>query len=261
MPEALATLADLQKRFADSRWMKDAKALELEVRQAAGQRVSPEGQNDEELKLLALRGLMQADPDRALPMIEQLMTGNSSVRVKENALFVLSQSRVPRARDIIGSVARSNSNPDVQLRAVRYLSSMRTPESRQVLDEIYRSTPDPAIKRTIIQSYGSSDNLERLADVARNEKDLQLRKTAIRSLGSMNRTRSGDALRAAYQADSGGEVRKDIVSALASQQNATVLVELAKAEKNPEMKREMVSRLSSMRNSKEATDYLVELLK
>ena len=34
--EALSTLADLQKRFADSRWLKDAKALEVEVRQASG---------------------------------------------------------------------------------------------------------------------------------------------------------------------------------------------------------------------------------
>src|SRR5262245_51361715 len=70
-PESLATLGDLQKRYNDSRWIRDARALEVEVRQASGQRVAPEGQSDEELKLLALRGLMQADPDRALPQIEQ----------------------------------------------------------------------------------------------------------------------------------------------------------------------------------------------
>src|SRR5712691_7378166 len=61
--DALNTLADLQKRFADSRWIKDAKALEVEVRQASGQTVEP-NQNDEELKLLALRGIMQSDPDQ-----------------------------------------------------------------------------------------------------------------------------------------------------------------------------------------------------
>src|SRR6202163_4124815 len=38
---ALDALADLQKRFADSRWLKDAKALDVEVRQASGQTVSP----------------------------------------------------------------------------------------------------------------------------------------------------------------------------------------------------------------------------
>jgi tetratricopeptide (TPR) repeat protein len=33
--EALKTLTDLQKRFADSRWIKEARALEVEVRQAS----------------------------------------------------------------------------------------------------------------------------------------------------------------------------------------------------------------------------------
>ncbi len=117
--DALNTIADLQKRFADSRWMKDAKALEMEIRQAAGQAVSPDGQNDDELKLLALRGLMRSDPDRAVPMIEQVLAGNSSVNVKENALFVLSQSQSPQAKTIIANAAKSSTNPDLQLRAVR----------------------------------------------------------------------------------------------------------------------------------------------
>src|SRR6266540_3269399 len=66
--DALAALADLQQRFKESRWIKDARALEVEIRQASGQAVTPESQNDEELKLLALRGLMQSDPERATPI-------------------------------------------------------------------------------------------------------------------------------------------------------------------------------------------------
>src|SRR5215210_859171 len=50
--DALNTLADLQKRFADSRWSRDAKALEVELRQASGQTVSPAAQDDDELKLM-----------------------------------------------------------------------------------------------------------------------------------------------------------------------------------------------------------------
>jgi hypothetical protein len=36
---------------------------------------------------------------------------------------------------------------------------------------------------------------------------------------------------------------------------------MAKVEKDPAMKKEIVSKLSTMRNSKEATDYMLELLK
>jgi hypothetical protein len=259
--EALATLSDLQKRFADSRWLKDARALEVEVKQAAGQRVSPDGQADEELRLLALRGLMQSDPERGLPMIEQLMAGSGSVRLKENALFVLSQSRAPRAREILASVARSSSNPDVQLRAVRYLGTMRTPESRQALDDIYRSSSDATVKRAIISAYVSSEAIDRLTEIARTDKDLQLRRTAIRNMGGVRRANTGEALRSIYQSESNVEVRRDIVNALASQQNAAILVELARAEKNAETKREIVQKLTGMRNNKVATDYMIELLK
>src|SRR6266581_4113283 len=38
---ALATIADLKKRFPQSRWQKDANVLELEVKQSSGQSVKP----------------------------------------------------------------------------------------------------------------------------------------------------------------------------------------------------------------------------
>src|SRR5689334_8858129 len=39
---ALATLADMKKRFQQSRWQKDASVLELEVKQSSGQSPKPE---------------------------------------------------------------------------------------------------------------------------------------------------------------------------------------------------------------------------
>jgi len=258
--DALTTLADMQKRFADSRWVKDAKALELELRQSSGQAVSPDGQSNDELKLLALRGVMRSDPDRAVPMIEQLLAGNSSVNVNENALFLLSQSQAPKAREIITNAARSSTNPDLQLRAVRYLGVMRTPEAAQTLSDIYKNTNDSAVKRAIMQSLIASGNTDRVIDIARNEKDPEMRRTAIRTLGSMNAAKSGDALRSMYASETSPESKKDIVNALYAQRNAALLVDLARAEKDPAMKKEIVSRLSTMR-VKEATDYMLELLK
>ena len=51
-----------------------------------------------------------------------------------------------------------------------------------------------------------------------------------------------------------------MINALFLQSNATGLVSLARAEKIVELKKEIVSKLSVMK-SKEATDYLMELLK
>ena len=316
--DALTTVADLEKRFSKSAWLKDAKALEVEIRQSSGQNPSPESQADEETKLMAMRGVMQADPERGVPMIEKLLSGTSSIKIKEQALFLLTQSRSSRAREIISNVAKGGSNPDLQLRAIRYVGMMGGTESRQILDDAYRSTPDPAVKRTIIRSFMTSNDrarllalaktekdqalrgeaarqlgnmragaelselyqseqsvevkkqilqgmfqggfADKLIELAKGEKDPELRRTAIRYLGTMRRAETSDALVGIYASDANVEVRKAIVSALFTQNNAKALVDIARAEKNSEMKKDIVSKLSNMK-SKEAIDYMLELIK
>src|SRR3954467_15036813 len=315
---ALTTLADLQKRFGDSRWSRDAKSLEVEVRQASGQRVAPEAQNDEELKLLALRGIMQSDPEQALPIIEKMLTGTNSPKVKDRALFVLSQSHSARSREIIAGIAKGNANPDLQLRAIRYIGIMGGPDNRQILADVYKSSNDPAIKRSILRSFMTANDRERLfaaaktetdaslrgeairqlgvlrasselaqlyqsetsvdlkksilqsmfvggdsdklIELAKNEKDPELRKTAIRNLGLMKRPGTTETLTGIYASDPSVDVKKAVINALFLQGNASGLVSLARAEKNVELKKDIVSKLSNMK-SKEATDYLMELLK
>jgi HEAT repeat protein len=101
---------------------------------------------------------------------------------------------------------------------------------------------------------------DKLIELAKSEKDPELRRTAIRYLGNMRRTETSDALVGIYASDASVDVRKAIVSALFNQGNAKALVDIARAEKNSEMKRDIVAKLGNMK-SKEATDYLLELLK
>ena len=77
--------------------------------------------NDEELKLLALQGLMNSDPEKAVPLVEKVLNGPSSPAVKSKALFVLAQSGTPQAMEILGKVAHGQSNPELQRKAVEYL--------------------------------------------------------------------------------------------------------------------------------------------
>ena len=315
--EALTTLAELEKSFRDSKWIKDARALEIDIRQSSGQTVSPEAQSDEELKMYALNALMQSDSERALPAIEKILSGPNSIKLKEKALFVLTQSRSARAREILTTIAKGGSNPDLQLRAIRYIGIMGAAESRQILDEVYRSANDPAVKRAILQSFMTSGdharllslaktekeaslrgqavhwlgvmhgdaelaelyqtetsievkkailqamfvgNSDKLIDLARNEKDPDLRRSAIHNLGLMHRPGASEALTSIYTSEASPDVRKAVINALFLQQNAGALVTLARAEKNVEMKKEIVQKLSLM-HSKEAMDYLAELLK
>src|SRR5262245_3395200 len=164
--DALSTIAELQQQFKDSRWLRDAKALEVELRQASGQTVSPENQVDDDTKLMALRGLMNSDPERAIPIIEQMLAGSNSPKVKDRALFVLSQSGSSRAREIIANVAKGAANPDLQLRAIHYLGIMGGSDTRQILADVYRGSTDTAVKRSIIRSFMVSGDRTRLLGLA-----------------------------------------------------------------------------------------------
>src|SRR5262245_1189271 len=150
---------------------------------------------------------MQNDPDQAVPIIEKMLTGTNSPKVKDRALFVLSQSRSARARDVIAGVAKGNANPDLQLKAIRYLGMMSGADNRQILSDVYRAANDPAVKRAILRSYMMSGDRERLFALAKAESDRSLRSEAVRQLGVMN---ARAELAQLYQSESSVDVKKQI---------------------------------------------------
>jgi len=258
--DAMAALAQLIKAYPQSRWLADAKALELQVRQNSGQAPRPEAESDEELKLLAIQGLQHSDPEQAVPMLEKLLQGTASPQLKARALFVLAQSNSPRARTVLAGVAKGGSNPDVQRRAIQYLGVHGSLENRTILAEIYAGSNDVEIKRQILQSFFVGGDATRLIDVANNEPNAELRRTAVRHLGTMGRTKTGDALVAIYAKEKDVEIKRQVINAMLVQNNADSLVAMARKETDPTLKREMVSRLSMMTKSKVAMDYLMEIL-
>src|SRR6185503_9323263 len=209
--EALTSVADLLKTYPSSRWAADARALEIQVRQRAGQPVSPEVQADEELKLFAIQGLQHQDPEQAIPMLEKLLQGNSSPRLKERTLFVLAQSNAPRARQVLTTVARGGANPDLQLKAIQYIGMNGSQPNRELLGEIYASSTDIDVKRQILRSYMMSGARERVLAVATSEKSPELRGEAVRQLGMMG---ARDEVWQLYQKESDPEVKDRIIQAL-----------------------------------------------
>jgi HEAT repeat protein len=313
---AIASLSELYRRFPQSRWVKDGKALEVEVRQSSGTSVPPESFDNEELKLLAIRGLMNSDPERAAPMLEKVLAGNSTPKQKREALFVLSQSGSSKAREILGRIARGQEAPELQQKAIESLGIYGAPGSRQELSDIYASTADARVrrailrafmlsgekdrifaaakgekeaevrreairqlglmgaqselqqlyqsessadvKREILQSFFLSGGSSKLLDVARTDKDPEMRRAAIRNLGLMG-SESSQALTEIYANEKDRSIRREVLNAFFLQGNAKALIAVARKETDPELKKEAVSKLSLM-GSKEATDFLMEIL-
>jgi tetratricopeptide (TPR) repeat protein len=198
--EALSTLGQLTKQFPDSPWVRDARALEVEVKQATGQNAATDGVDDE-TKLLALNAIMRTDPDAALAAVEKMLAGGTNVRLKDRALFVLSQSRSEKALGIIGNVARSNTNPDLQQRAIRYLGQSNNADAIKTLTAVYSGSNSVDTKKSVISalasslssSTGSAERSARnaaavaaLVTLGRAERNPELKTSIVRHLGNSN---------------------------------------------------------------------------
>jgi hypothetical protein len=265
---ALSTIADLKQRFPQSRWQKDASALEIEVRQRTGQAPRPEAQNDDELKMLAIQGLMNSDPERAMPLLEKVLSGTGSPREKSKALFVIAQSGSPQAQKILIRVAKGESNPDLQRKAIEYLGifggahggvrggvegGVGGPKSAGgALQEIYAASSDASIKHAILRSYMISGDKEDLFAAAKNEKDEGLRREAIRQLGLLHGV---SELQQLYQKETSTEVRREILQAFFLSGDAERLVEAANTEKDPDLRRTAIRNLGLI-NSSESSKAL-----
>lgn len=240
--EARAAIAELRRTYASSRWLDDAKALEVE----AGKPVTPESESDEELKLIALNGLMQSDPDRALPLLDTLLKSAQPPRIKRNALFVLAQSNSPKAQQTLEQVARGQGNPDLQVQAVRYLGERRrNGASSPVLAEIYGSSNDVNVKRAVLTAFESARDKDRLLQIAKTERDPDLRLLAIRLLGSIQGAQAD--VWGLYNAETNADVKQRILETIPASGNQDKMLEIAKAERDPKLRRFAVQTLSSPR--------------
>ncbi len=253
--EALSTLIELQKAFPKSHWTEDSKALDVEIRQSSGQHVDPQGLGDDDVKLMVLNGLMGTDPAKAVPVLEKVIDGNSSTRVKERAIFVLSQSNSPEAMEFLGRIARDSSRPDLQNKALRYLGIMGGENSRRILGDVYGVTRDVKIKKSILKSYMITGDRARLLGLAKSEPDAELRGEAIRQLGIIGaRTELADL----YNSETSVENKKNIIQAMFIGGSADRLGDIARNEKNPELRAAAIRNLGLIGGAKTG-DTLVSI--
>jgi len=246
---ALATIADLKHRFPQSRWQRDASALEIEVRQRTGQSPHPDAQSDDDLKMLAIQGLMNSDPDRALPLLEKVLNGTGTPREKSKALFVIAQSGKPEARQILGRIASGQSNPELQRKAVEYLGMFGGSEAHKTLAEVYAKSGDEGVKRAILRSYMIAGDKEDLFAAAKGEKDDGVRREAIRQLGLVHGI---DELQQLYQKETSMELKREILQAFFLAGDSKKIVEVASGEKDPELRRAAIRNLGLINSADSA---------
>ena len=206
---------------------------------------------DLQLKSVEYLGTYGSKESRAV--LGDIYASVSDVTVKRAVLrgFMIAQDK-----ERLFNAAKTEQNPELRHEAIRWLGSLRADVE---LGQLYSAETNADNKEIIIQSMFQTGQSDKLLEIAKTEKDLKLRRGAIRGLGMMKREKGAEALVSLYGSETDKGIKSEIIRSLFMQNSAKQLVDVAKKETDPELKRECVRNLSMMK-SKDATDYMVELL-
>lgn len=226
---ALNTISKLGRDFPESRWLDDARALKVEIRDIQGESAEID---DDELKLYAINSLMNSSSDKTVPILTKIIHGKSSNKIKKRAMFVLTQTNSQYAFEEIAKLAADDSNETLQRYAIEMLGVSGRAKSIELLGEVYQKTTNEKIKRRILQSYMVAGKHKPLVELARSEKSQELKEKAIQLLGVMGRA---EALINLYQEKSFSNQRERIIHGLAVGGSSKQLVEIINTEKDLEL--------------------------
>jgi len=256
--EAERELRRLERKYPDSRWVKEGQALRIEHQdseQSIEQAAAGDSVMDDELRLFALAQLMDRDPERAMPLVLDLVHNAKSESVQKDALFVLAMSERPEALQTVAAVARDSGNPELQVAAIHILGSVSTEESLPLLADLYSENSATEVKEAVIHAYISSDQPQQLVALFGTEADPELQRSMIHSLGAMDATAE---LQALYPTLQNKELRVAVIEAFSIAGDSAMLKQVLDSETDPEIRRAALFGIA-MEDGEDAVSYLETL--
>ena len=93
---------------------------------------------DDDMRLTALAGIIQLDPDQVLPVVQKLLERKDecSIKLRKRAVYLIAQTREEERADVLLRVASTDPSPEVRREAVQWLSSVNTERAAKALDSI-----------------------------------------------------------------------------------------------------------------------------
>jgi len=222
------------------------KAREAVVRVAKGS-LNPD------LQLVALRNLGVVKSAENQQLLSEVYSSTNDVAVKKQ---ILRGYMATGAREKMLALAKSEPNLALRKEAIRYLGAMG---GANELAAMYAAEQSVDLRSEILNGMMAANSTAKILEIARTEKDQKLRERAINMLGASRSPETSAALLEMYGSSAELETKKRILRALGMQRGAQPLIDIARKESNVELKRTAVEMLSMMK-SKEATDFLMELL-
>jgi HEAT repeat protein len=241
--EAKAAVERLHHDYPNSRWGKEADALLRQAEHAPAGGVTVQasnasahasaGSDEDDLAEIAVEGLMNAPPARAVPLLKKVLQSQRSDKVKKRALFVLSQIDEDAALDSVVDVAKTSNDPGLREEAIRMLGVSGEERAIKRLSELYASSKDAREKRAIIQAWLVADRKDLILASARNEADPSVRHQAIEALGALD---ASAELKQLFDTTRDAASQREIIQALGVAGNVGALTAIAEGQQPDDLR-------------------------
>ncbi len=264
--DAARQLGRLMKEYPRSSWRGEAEAMLTELAPQLGNQDAVNDalrKDNEELKIIALQSLFEADEDRAAAFVGDLLKPNSSASptLKAAAVSLLGSHGGARAVPVLLDIARNQPDLKLRLTAIKRLGEQHGDAIADDLARLYDAERTPEIRTQILRAFAEMNNPRaeaKLIEVARNGEPLSVRQLAIRYLGEHNGPASLDELIRIFDADRTPEIRAQILRALSERDDPRAhakLLDIARHGDTPELRATAIRRLGD-RGSASIDDLL-----
>jgi len=203
--------------------------------------------DEDDLRMAALNGLLQMDAASAVPILRKVLARRDpcSAALRRKALFLISQKRTEETEEILLDAARNDPDPEVRQQGVFWLSQVPTERAVTMLDSILRTTQDQELQEKAVfalAQHGSPHAGELLRAYAeRADAPTEVRAKAIFWLGQRHSADNAAYLRALYGRLTDQDLKEKVIFSLSQvggADNAKWLMDLAVNEREaPELRK------------------------
>jgi len=208
------------------------------------------------------------DDARVEPLLIEIVRKPVSESIRSRAIYWLgytpeSQTKNTFLADIVRS---SNESMDIREQALSALGMSRVPATLPVLENFYDTRTHRDLKRRALGGIARNDNHDGAATflirIAQNETDMELRKSAVASLGRVAGEKSLSALTNTLDSNSDVELQKQAVAAIGRRpKEEAVPILIRTARNHPKVQvRKMAIQMLGRAGDERAIGVLNELL-
>ena len=174
-----------------------------------------------EEKLIALQALMNMNPERALPILEQVLARREpgSAELRRQAVFLLGQGDAEGAEELMIDIARNDPDSEVRAQAIFWLGQTGSDEALTFFSELIASEQDPELLQQAVfalSQHGGDEANAALRNLAADPtRSIEVRQHAIFGLGQGGGQEDRDFLRDLYYRLENTELKEHILHSAA----------------------------------------------